>query len=458
MSEAITATKPQDKLLRAGVFNRELVEALSAELNEPGWLAERRRVAWGVFEETPLPTIYDEHWRRTDIRKIKWHKFRPADGSAARRVDKLADLPHNLRSALDQGKPAAGRIALINDRPAYLELDPDLAGQGVIFTDLQTAARQHPELVEPYLMTEAVPASDGKFPALNGALWRAGVFIYVPKDVVVEHPFQAAITLDGEGAAVFPRTLIVAEQFSAVDYIEETFCADGAGQALNAGVVEIYAKEAAQVRYVDVQRWGRQVYNFNTRRALCSNDSLIIWDSGQLGGGLTKSYVDGILRGDGSSMEYQGVYFADEKQHLDIDALMHHIGLSTGGDLVLYGALKDQAQVVFRGLIKIDPSGQQTNSYLKNENLLLSETCRADSIPSLEIDANDVRASHGATVGQIDEEYIFYLQSRGIPRSTAVRMVVEGFFSIVFDRMGNERVKEKLFEAASAKMKALREG
>jgi Fe-S cluster assembly protein SufD len=194
------------------------------------------------------------------------------------------------------------------------------------------------------------------------------------------------------------------------------------------------------------------VYNFNTKRAVHRPDSVMVWESGQLGGRLTKTYVDSLLVGNGSSAEFNGVYFMSGNQHVDLDTLTHHIGLSTGGDLLLKGAVRDTARAVFQGMIRIDPNGQQTNSYLKNENLILTDGARADSIPSLQIDANDVRASHGATVSRIDEEYIFYLQSRGIRRSTAVRMIVEGFFSSVFDRMRDERVREKLAAAVSAKI------
>jgi Fe-S cluster assembly protein SufD len=317
---------------------------------------------------------------------------------------------------------------------------------------LTSAVQKYPELVEQYFMTECVAPSDGKFPALNGALWQGGAFIYVPKDVEIKEPFQVVIALEGAGAAIFPHTLIVAERFANVTCIEETISHSNAGQGLNNGVVEIFSGDGAQVRYVEVQRWGNDVFNFNTKRSVNRSDSVVVWEMGQLGSRLTKTYVDSILAGNGSSSEFNGVYFVNDKQHVDLDTLTHHIGLSTGGDLLLKGAVQDNARAVFQGLIKIDPSGQQTNSYLKNENLLLSDHARADSIPSLEIDANDVRASHGATVGRVDEEDIFYLQSRGIPRSTAERMIVEGFFSGVFDRMSQERVREKLSAAVSAKI------
>jgi Fe-S cluster assembly protein SufD len=456
MSTLTTTTRSQDKLLNAEVFSLNDVDVLSEKLNEPDWLREKRRVSWTVFEETPLPTTADEDWRRTDLRKTKWEKFKLAGPSSlvqpGQRVDGLADLPQDVRDAVEEDYPAAGRIVIANGQMVYYELDPAVAEQGVIFTDLSSAVIEHPDLVQKYLGTEAVPPSNSKFAALNSALWQGGVFLYLPKEVEVEQPFQVAYILEGEGSAIFPRTLLVADRFSTATYIEENISLDQHGQALNAGVTEIYTLDSAQIRHVDVQRWGEDVYNFNVKRSVSQNDSTVIWETGQLGGRLTKTYYDSLLPGDGSNMEYNGIYFMQGKQHLDIDSLIHHIGLATSGDLLLHGAVKDKSRSVFTGLIKIEPTGQQTNSYLKNENLLLDRSARADSIPSLEIDANDVRASHGATVSKIEEEYVFYLMSRGIPRNTAVRMVVEGFFYKVFDRMYNERVRQKLFEAVSAKI------
>ncbi len=443
-------TKTSDKLLGAGVFTRTLVESIA--LSEPAWLRNKRQVAWSIFEDTPLPTTSDEDWRRTDLRRIRWEQFKLAEESSVAPSQNLADLPDDVRDALEDKYPAAGRIVLANDRLLYLELDPALAEQGVIFTTLAQAAQTYPDLVQKYLGSEAVPPSNGKFAALNSALWRGGVFLYLPKNVEAEHPFQAALILEGYNSAIFPRTLIVAETNANATYIEEAISHGEHGQALNVGVVEIYTNPGSQVRYVDVQRWGEDVYNFNVKRSVSRNDSNVVWETGQLGGRLTKTYFDSELPGNGANMAFNGVYFMRGKQHLDVDSLIHHIGTSTGGDLLLHGAVQDKARSVFTGLIKIEQSGQQTNSYLKNENLILTPTARADAIPTLEIDANDVRASHGATIGKIDEEYIFYLMSRGIPRNTAVRMVVEGFFHKVFDRMYNERVREKLFNAVSAKI------
>jgi Fe-S cluster assembly protein SufD len=454
MSQSSTTTQPP--AVQAGIFTREAVAALSERLNEPAWMREKRQVAWSVFEETPMPTTHDEDWRRTDFSALQWDQLRLSVASSLKPAARLADLPRYLRTALDEKQVAAGRLALVNGQAVYHELDEAVAGQGVIFTDLSTAVRDYPDLVQPYFMTECVAPSDGKFTALNGAFWQGGVFLYVPKDVQITQPFQVVVGLEGDGTAIFPHTLIVAERLASVTYIEETVSLNGGpdegNQALNDGVVEIIAGEAAQIHYTEVQGWGDNVFNFNTKRAVHQPDSRVVWEMGQLGGRLTKTYVDNILTGNGSSTEFNGVYFVGGQQHVDLDTLTHHIGVGTAADLMLNGAARDQARAVFQGMVKIERSGQQTNAYLKNDNLLLSNRARADSIPGLEIDANDVRASHGATVGRIDEEYMFYLQSRGIPRSTAVRMIVEGFFSSVFDRMSQERVREKLAAAVNAKI------
>lgn len=448
----LSTPKSADKLVQAGVFSRAQAQAISANLNEPDWLRQKRQTAWSIFEDTPMPSTADEDWRRTDLRKVKWDQFNPAAASGVAATLDMAALPADVQDAVEEKHPAAGRLVIINGRVIYHELDPGLEAQGVIFTDLSTAIAKYPDLVEKHLGTEAVPPSNSKFSALNSALWQGGVFLYLPKNVEVEEPFQAAYALEGQGSAIFPRTLLVAERFAKVTYIEENISRGPHGQALNAGVTEIYAGDSAQVRHVDVQRWGEDVVNLNVKRSVGRNDSLVIWETGQLGGRINKSYYDSELVGNGSMMEFNGVYFMEGKQHLDIDTLIHHVGLATSGDLLLHGAVKDKGRSVFTGLIKIEETGQQTNSYLKNENLILNSSARCDSIPSLEIDANDVRASHGSTTSKIDEEYIFYLMSRGIPRNTAVRMVVEGFFHRVFDRMYNVRVREKLFDAVSAKI------
>ncbi len=436
------------------IFSKEVFDAFAAAQNDPRWLAEKRHAAWSIFEDTPMPTTHDEPWRRTSLKRVKWDDFSFVAPASLTPVQQLADLPNSMQELLNKDQPAAGRLLITNGQLIYAEIDEEIAAQGVVFTDLRTAVREYPDLVRPHLMGECVPPSDSKFAALNAALWQNGGFLYVPQGVIVEEPFHAAITLDGVGATSIHRTLIIAEPSAQVDYIEETASINDAERGLGVGVVEIIAQENTTVRYVDVQRWGHNVYNFNTKRALAHEDSNVYWDLGELGSHLTKTFIDTELIGEGANTECNGVYFLDKKQHVDLDTMMRHVAYSTSGDLLLHGALKDKARAIFIGMIKIDPSGQLTNSYLKNQNLLLSKTARADSIPALEIDANDVRASHAATISQVEEEYVFYLQSRGIPRSVAIQMIVEGFFETVFARMGNERVRERLMNAVSQKLAA----
>ncbi len=422
------------------IFSKSRQDTLTRQ--EPAWLSEQRRAAWAIFEQTPWPITQDEGWRRTDLRKIKWDNFH----------FELPMVDFGLNKIKNQKSKIKNRLVIANNKVVQSEIDPTLAAQGVIFCDLATAIAQYPDLVQHYCGSQAVSAPPSKFMALNNALWQCGVFLYLPKGVEVEAPFQTTFLLQGEGQVLIPRTLIVAERSAKINYIEESISQGKHGQALNVGAVEIYAHENSQIRYVDIQQWGDEVYNFNIKRAIGENDSRIIWETGQFGGRLTKTYYDTFLPGNGASVTFNGVYLMDGKQHLDIDCLLHHKGLATTGDVLLHGAVKDKSRVVFTGLIKIDPAAQQTNSYLKNENLMLDQTARVDTIPSLEIDANDVRASHGATVGKIDEEYIFYLMSRGIHRETATQMIVEGFFHRVFDRMHDEQIRQRLFKAVSEKL------
>ncbi len=424
------------------IFSKSMQDTLTRQ--EPVWLSDQRRVSWDIFMALPWPTTQDEGWRRTDLRKIKWDKFN-------------FGLPIlNKQSKIKNPKSKIqNRLVIANNQVVQYQIDPTLAARGVIFCDLSTAIAQYPDLVQPYLSNDlsiSLRKSERKFAALNSALWQNGVFLYLPQGVEIETPFQTTFVLQGEGQMMIPRTLIVAERSAKVNYIEESVSQGAHGQALNVGAVEIYANENSQIRYVDVQQWGDDVYNFNIKRAVGQNDSKMIWETGQFGGQLTKTYYDTLLPGNGAGVTFNGVYLMQGKQHLDMDCLLHHTGLATNGDVLLHGAVKDKSRMVFTGLIKIAPAAQQTNSYLKNENMMLDHTARVDTLPSLEIDANDVRASHGATVGKIDEEHIFYLMSRGIPRKIAIRMIVDGFFHKVFDRMYYEQVRKWLFKAVSEKL------
>lgn len=432
-------------------FSREMVARLSEELAEPDWMREKRHIAWSLFEEMPMPTTQDEHWRRTDLRAIKWDVLRLPESAAMERTPSPAHLPEALRGVLSPGEKVAGRLVVSNGSVIWHELKPEVAAQGVLFTDLVSAVRHYPDLVQRYFMQSVAP-SEGKFAALNGALWNGGAFLYMPKGVRIETPFEIVIGLRGDHIALFPRVLIVADAGASATVLEDLVSLDRTDQAFSAGVSEIVTGEGASITYGELQRWQEDVLSCNIRRAVQSAQSYVAWNLGYLGGQLSKTFVDGTLMGDGASCQVNGMYFVQSRQHIDLDLAVHHIARHTRADLLIKGVAQGRGRAVFRGLIRIDRNGQQTDSYLKNDNLILSEHARIDSIPGLVIDANDVRASHGATVGRLDEEHIFYLQSRGISRALAVRLVTESFFASVLERVTHEHIRHRLTEAVIAKL------
>ncbi len=443
--------KTYDLTLPEKTFSREMVARLSEELAEPDWMREKRHLAWSLFEEMPMPTTQDEHWRRTDLRIVKWDALRLPKSVPTERMPSSGHLPEGLQGMPSAGEQVAGQLVLLNGAAIWHEIMPEAVAQGVLFMDLTSAVHHHPDLVQQYFMQGVAPG-EGKFAALNGALWKGGAFVYLPRGVKIEQPFEIIIRMKGNNIAIFPRILIVAEAGASATVIEDLVSLDHTDQAFSAGVSEIVAGEGASITYGELQRWGEHVFSCNTRRALHSAQSHVTWNFGYLGGRLSKTFVDSTLMEDGASCQVYGIYFVRDHQHIDLDLAVHHIARHTRADLLIKGAAQERGRAVFRGLIRIDRNGQQTDSYLKNDNLILNEHARIDSIPSLIIDANDVRASHGATVSHLDEEHIFYLQSRGIPRALAMRMVTESFFASALERIEQEYIRGRLTEAVVAKL------
>ncbi|HLI51876.1 MAG TPA: SufD family Fe-S cluster assembly protein, partial [Thermomicrobiaceae bacterium] len=382
-------------------FSREAVEELSSRRGEPDWVRQRRIEAWEVYERTPMPTRNDEEWRRTDIRKLPIDTVVPY-GQLDGRVQSISELDPAITGLLGSEDQRAALNVQIDSGVAFTGLNADLAEQGVIFTDLTTAIEQHPDLIQQYFMTDCVPATDNKFAALNGAFWAGGTFVYVPKGVKVEVPLRAEIYAGTPGAAVFPHTLIIAEEDSSVVVVEGWDSPTVEEPAIASGVVEIFAKEASQVRYIQLQNWGRSVWNFVTQRSMISQDAIVNTLDVALGSKLSKWLIASNLIGPGSLAEMLGLYFADESQHLDFQTRQLHASPYGTSDLLYKGAIKDRARTVFSGIIDVYPHAQRTDAYQANRNLVLSRTARADTMPKLEIGANDVRCTHGATVGQIE--------------------------------------------------------
>lgn len=431
-NEAATATVVGEGVNAA--FNRDAVERRSAGL--PEWLRQRRLAAWEVYERTPLPTTQVEEWRYTDVSLLKLDEVEleeaggEAGGADAERL--------GLTGA------AAGRALQVGARLVQVEVAEELQARGVIVMDLAEAAATHPELVEPYLGTRAVPPELGKFAALNGALWSGGVFVYVPRGVRIEEPIRVGRWMERPGVAVLPRTLLVADEGSQVAVVETFASPDFDAPALSCGVVEVYARTGSSVQYVAFQRWGHGVRHVSTQRTIAERDANLDTLVVNLGASVARVDLAARLEGPGARSDMLGLYFASGDQHFDHNTRQDHVVPHAHSDLLYKGALYDRAHTVFRGLIKVHPKAQRTDAYQTNRNLLLSPEARAESLPNLEIEADDVRCSHGATVGHLDEEELFYLMSRGMPRRIAERLVIFGFFGEVLERLPLPGLVEEL--------------
>ena len=431
-------------------FSVEALDALSAARGEPGWLVEKRRQAWTQYGELERPA-----WRRTDVSKLAWDRlvpYAPTQGP----VDDLAGLPPKLHAALDTYGRRAGLMLQRDSAVVHVDLAEELRRQGVIWTDLETAAREHPELVRRHLMEDAVPASTDKYTALHGAFWTGGTFLYVPHGVEVALPLVSVLWLEMPQLAVLPHTLLVAEAGSQVTLVSELLSVgcESCPDTYHGGVTELYLGSGTRVRYVNTQDLGRHVYDLRTQAAVLGRDSHLEWLNVTLGGRLSRSSQHTFLREPGAEALITGLYLPDGKQHVAFDTLQDHIAGNCTSDLFYQGALLDRSRAVYEGTIRAWPGAQKTNAYQNNRNLILSPRARADSLPKLEIEANDLRCTHGATVSQVDDEQVFYLMSRGLPRGDAVRLIVEGFFQPSLDRLPESLggLRERLTAAIAAKL------
>ena len=400
-------------------FTIEAMNDLLAQRQEPKWLRERRFAAWQTYEQIPMPTRQDEEWRRTDLRALKLDAFEPYGPPAA--------SAGTLLPASERDDQLAGFLGFRDAQCVEQRIDETVEARGVIFTDLPGALREHESLIRDYFMTQCVPANDGKFAALHGAFWDTGTLLYVPRGVVVEAPLRVVVQTAAAGRASLPHTLIIMGEGSRATYVEEVASSDTGEAGFSNRVTEIFLGPGAHLDYANVQHLSRTDFDFHTERALMERDSRLVLHSIEMGSRLSKGRVETILRGPGADARLIGLYFGDGSQHLDRYTLQDHQAPNGKSDLLFKGVLTDEARSVYSGLIRVHPHAQKTDAYQQNRNLLLSRTARADSIPNLEIGANDVRCTHGATVGKVDEEELFYIMCRGLTRAEATRLIVEGF-------------------------------
>lgn len=432
------------RLVQAGGMTPASVRSLSERFGEPAWMRDFRLGAFAAYEQLPPPTSADEAWRRTDVGGLKLDGLRPfADAPPG-------PLPARLHDAIAASEAHGGLLIQRNSETVHAGLESDVAARGVVFSDLHAALRDHPDLVREHFMQYVRP--DAKFSALHGALWSGGTFVYVPDGVEVALPLLSYAWIDAEGVAIFPHAIIVAGAGSKVTVIDGFGSPAGEWQSFASPVVELVLRDGAQVRYVTLQEWGRNVWEIGAVRSDLAKDATLRSLLVGLGGTLSKVNVESVLRGPGASSEMLGLVFGDGRQHFDYHTLQEHAAPHTFSDLLYKNAVKDRARSVFSGMIRVHKGAQKTNAFQANRNLILSEGAKADSIPNLEILANDLRCTHGSATSRLNEEHLFYLMSRGLPRHEAVRMVVEGFFAELFDRVPLERTKARLQAAVAAKM------
>jgi len=431
----------------AGGFTEAAFDAFLKGRDEPAWLLERRKEAFERFKALPMPTLKDEEWRRTDLRALKLDQFgppEPHEPSAAGR-DALKPAYQSLDSLYGTG---FARI----DSVATGRADPSKLGPAV-FVDLNTAVKEHEDQVRDHLMTEAYQTDADAFAALHAAFWTGGAFLYVPKGAKVEVPLFHLIGLSEEGRADLSHTLIVLEEGAEATFVQETASGDRQkAPGLHVGGVELILRRAARLRFVNIQNWDGSTWHFSRERAVVGADAALQWTVGGLGARLAKVNQDVALRGAGGRAQVNGVMFTNARQNLTYVTRQDHEAPHTTSDLLYKGALKDRSRLVWRGMIKVESDAQQTDAYQKNDNLVLDEQARADSIPGLEIEANEVRCTHGATAGPVDPDMVFYARTRGVDHATATRLIVEGFFAGVYDRINLEPVRQTFETAVAEKL------
>ncbi len=413
----------------------ELVRAHAEKGQEPEWLLDQRLANWRKYLDTPLPKITDETWRRTDLRGIDPDDFAPWGSSS----------PAQAPAGMFEPDWFGGRSVQVDWQDPAVELDAELAGSGLIFCSLAQAVIQYPELLERFPGLDEQPASSlEKFATLNGAFWNGGLFIYVPPGLQVEAPLHSLIATTRSRIAVFPRLLIWVDDGASVELVEEYSSATLDDETLVCPTTYVYVGDRATLNYEHVQYWGLHTAAFAQTRTRSGRDAHVNLCQFSLGAALAKSYTEISFPERGSEGQVWGLTLLDGRRHIDHETRQIHDGDHTYSNLFYKGVLRERSRSVFYGTIQIADTAGQSNTYQQNDNLLLSKQARADSIPGMEIRTYDVRCTHGATIGRIDEEELFYLMSRGFSRAVAEGLAIRGYVEPVLARVSDQRCRERL--------------
>lgn len=415
---------------------------LSLRSGEPEWLKESRLKALELAAKLELPKL-----EKTRIERWNIHGYGSYKESAA--IAALNEAPSSIAALAD----SAGEGSLIiqrNSGVVYTRLAPELAEKGVIFTDLQTAAKEHGELVQRYLHT-AVKPEEHSIAALHAALWNGGVFLYIPKNVVVDTPVQAVFLTDDAEAAFAPHVLIVADSNSSVTYVDN-YVSGKEEAGLHNGAVEVFVGAGAKVRYATVHQFGTDTTDVTYRRAIVENDGAVEWIVGEMNDGDTASDTKSVLKGNGASSDAKVIAVGSGAQKLNYTTQAQHFGKNTPSNMITRAVMRESATSIINGITKIEKGATRADGQQTEKVLMLSPKARGDANPILLIDEDDVTAGHAASVGQVNPEQIYYLMSRGISRAEAERLVIYGFLAPVVSQIPLEGLREQLKSLVERKL------
>jgi Fe-S cluster assembly protein SufD len=427
-------------------FDREYITQYSSKRGEPSWLLELRLRGLESSENLELP--------RLDKTKIdKWNLLQFTHETEAKSISNLDELPESVKSLLGTGEEAGNLVIHRDAQSVYQSLNDDLKKQGVIYTDIATAAKEHGELLSKYFMNTVVKVDEHKVSAIHAALFNCGVFLYIPKNVQVEIPIQSLFFQEENKAGLIPHILIVAEDNSKVTYVENSFGTND-GESINNYVAEVFVGNGAKVTFAAVDNLGDNTTCYMYRRAKVERDGHIDWALGQMNNGNTVSDNTTILNGNGSTGDTKSVVVGTGEQSLNFVQKMHQFGQYTDGTMLSHGVMKDAARAIFNGITKIEKGAIKSTGEQTERVLMLSQKARGDANPILLIDENVERAGHAASVGQVSPMQLFYLMSRGVPRKEAERLIILGFLAPVIENIPLEGLRNRLVEVIERKVKS----
>jgi len=424
-------------------FQQAAFEAFLAGRSEPDWLTQLRRQAFATYQEKLQQELDPEEYRRIDLRAFRPERYqlaaRPSEAPA------VATLMQNRAEF-------SGTVTHVDGHCLNTSLQADLQKKGVLFGSLSELLISHRTQLEPYFLTRAIDPAQDRFSAWHAAFWTGGTVLYVPRNVEIPVPLYSLISLQQNLSADLSHTLVILEDGASATLLEETASVSAETDGLHVGAVELLVGNGARLRYVQLQNWNQKIRHFAHQSGRVGRDGMLQWTVAALGSRLAHIHQDVHLDGRGAQAQVNGVTFATDKQLLSYYTQQTHHHPDTHSDLLYKEVCRDQSRVIWRGMIKVDPDAQKTDGYQRNDALMLSADARVDAIPGLEIEADDVRCTHGATAGRVDEEQVFYALCRGLSRYEAMHMIVEGFFAGVYDRIPVELVQDTLGQAVERKL------